>query len=139
MPGASTSLLLSERAKATAEGSPSKIPSFPGSLDELNSGASHAVLKDPESIQFISDMEQLGLDRSKTSYIHRISPKPMLMTVADQDVTTQPHLQFEVFNRALEPKKLVVLKVMGHFSPYFGKTFEESVQAKITYLDELFA
>ncbi|RYC88043.1 hypothetical protein BFJ63_vAg9066 [Fusarium oxysporum f. sp. narcissi] len=154
MPGASTSLLLGERAKATAEGSPSKIPNFPSSLDELKSGASQAVLKDPESIPFIGEMEQRGLDWSKTctvqsltyallheplAYIHRISPTPMLMIVADQDVTTQPHLQLEAFNKALEPKKLVVLKGMGHFSPYFGTPFEENVQAQIAYLDELFA
>ncbi|KAF4946366.1 hypothetical protein FSARC_14210 [Fusarium sarcochroum] len=154
IPGMSTTMLIGERSKAIADGSPSKIPNFPSSLEELNSGTSKAVLKDPESIPFTKEMDQRGIEWSKTctvqsltytmlheplAYIHRISPTPMLMIVADHDVTTQTHLQLEAFNKALEPKKLEILKGVGHFSPYYGQVSEQNIKAQVAFLDGIFA
>ncbi|KAM5347637.1 hypothetical protein ACJ41O_007461 [Fusarium nematophilum] len=154
IPGMSTSMLVQERAKAIADGSPSKLPNFPSSLEELTSGVSQAVLKDPEAIPFTKEMDRRGIHWSKActvqsltytmlheplAYIHRISPTPMLMIVADRDVTTQTHLQLEAFEKALEPKKLEILRGMGHFSPYFGPPFEQNIKAQIAFLDQIFA
>jgi fermentation-respiration switch protein FrsA (DUF1100 family) len=60
--------------------------------------------------------------------IHRISPSPLLMIVADQDVSAYADLAFEAYERAREPKQLVVLSC-GHFDVYTGAPFEVSSQA----------
>ncbi len=50
-------------------------------------------------------------------YIDRIAPTPLLMVVAANDVLTPTDLALEAYNRALEPKKLVILPG-GHFDAY---------------------
>ena len=50
-------------------------------------------------------------------YAPRISPTPLLMIVADRDTITPTDLALTTFERALQPKKLVMLRG-GHFSPY---------------------
>ena len=59
--------------------------------------------------------------------IHRISPTPLLMIVADKDYVTPTDLALEAYERALQPKKLVLLKG-GHFAPYI-ECFSESCGA----------
>jgi len=49
--------------------------------------------------------------------IHRISPTPLLMVVAEDDRLTPTDLAIEAFERAREPKKLVLFKG-GHFDAY---------------------
>ena len=51
------------------------------------------------------------------AYIEFISPTPFLMIIGCQDTLTCYDLQLEAYNRALEPKKLVILSG-GHFSCY---------------------
>jgi len=60
--------------------------------------------------------------------IHRISPSPLLMIVADQDVSAYADLAFEAYERARQPKELVVLPC-GHFDVYTGAAFETSSKA----------
>jgi fermentation-respiration switch protein FrsA (DUF1100 family) len=60
-------------------------------------------------------------------YIARISPTPLLMVVSTQDPTTPTDLALEAYNRALEPKKLVLIEG-GHFTPYVD-AFEASSAA----------
>jgi uncharacterized protein len=60
--------------------------------------------------------------------IHRISPSPLLMIVADQDISAYAELAFEAYERAREPKELVVLSC-GHFDVYTGAAFERSSTA----------
>ena len=57
-------------------------------------------------------------------HIARISPTPLLMIVAENDVLTAADLCLEAFQRALPPKRLVIVPG-GHFGPYvhhFTKT-----------------
>ena len=58
----------------------------------------------------------------------RISPTPLLMIVASHDTVTPTDLALEAYNRALEPKKLVMLPGR-HFDPYTGSGFEASSTA----------
>jgi fermentation-respiration switch protein FrsA (DUF1100 family) len=58
-------------------------------------------------------------------YIERISPNPLLMVVAAQDHLTVADEALTAYNRALEPKKLVVL-LGGHFEAYVGPGFEQA-------------
>jgi uncharacterized protein len=66
-------------------------------------------------------------------YIDRISPTPLLLVVAAGDVLTPADLALEAYERALEPKKLVVLPG-GHFGAYTGPDFDLSSGAARDWL-----
>ncbi|MEU2872816.1 alpha/beta fold hydrolase [Streptomyces olivoreticuli] len=51
------------------------------------------------------------------AFIDRIAPTPLLMVVAENDVTTLADTELAAYNRALEPKRLVLFPG-GHFAPY---------------------
>jgi fermentation-respiration switch protein FrsA (DUF1100 family) len=61
-------------------------------------------------------VEMLG-EYEPGSYIERISPTPLLMVIAAQDHLAVADEAFAAFNRALEPKRLLVLRG-GHFDAY---------------------
>jgi uncharacterized protein len=71
-------------------------------------------------------VEMLG-EYEPGSYIERISPTPLLMLIAAGDHLTVADEAFAAYNRALEPKRLVILKG-GHFDAYV-KGFEHSSSA----------
>lgn len=62
------------------------------------------------------------------AHIGFISPTPLLMLVADNDVVAVSDLAFEAYARALEPKCLVTLKG-GHFDAYSGPGFDTASAA----------
>ncbi len=51
------------------------------------------------------------------AYIPRISPTPLLLIPAREDHLTPAHLAIDAYEKALEPKKLVILPG-GHFDAY---------------------
>jgi uncharacterized protein len=53
-------------------------------------------------------------------FIERVSPTPLLMVVAGHDHIAVTDLALKAYQRALEPKKLVMIKG-GHFDPYLGE------------------
>jgi fermentation-respiration switch protein FrsA (DUF1100 family) len=65
------------------------------------------------------------------AYIEFISPTPFLMIVGQRDTLTCYDLQLEAYNRALEPKKLVLLKG-GHFTCYDDE-FEAACSAAVDW------
>jgi fermentation-respiration switch protein FrsA (DUF1100 family) len=67
--------------------------------------------------------------------IHRISPTPLLMTVARNDVLTPTTLALEAYGRAREPKRLNLLPG-GHFDAYTGENFEGNVKRQVEFLRE---
>lgn len=71
-------------------------------------------------------VEMLG-EYEPGSYIDRISPTPLLMLIADGDHLAVADEAFAAYNRALEPKRLVILKG-GHFDAYV-RVFEQSSRA----------
>lgn len=70
-----------------------------------------------------------------SAHIHRISPTPLLMTVAENDVCTPTDLALEAYSRAREPKRLHVLPG-GHFEAYSGPNFERNVSFQAQFLKE---
>ena len=78
-------------------------------------------------------LEMLG-EYEPGTYIDRISPTPMLMVVAEQDHLTVADEAFAAYNRALEPKRLVILKG-GHFDAYV-KGFKQSSAAACDWFIE---
>ncbi len=69
--------------------------------------------------------------------IHRISPTPLLMTLAANDVLTPTDIALDAYARAREPKALHILPG-GHFDTYSGPNFERNVTRQIAFLKEHF-
>jgi hypothetical protein len=65
------------------------------------------------------------------AYIEFISPTPLLMIIGKKDTLTCYDLQLEAYNRALEPKKLVLLEG-GHFTCYDDE-FETACAAAVDW------
>ena len=93
-----------------------------------------SVLPQPEFYQWIMEgskraprwenrvsVESLetGMDYDPTAFIHLISPTPLLMVIASDDILTPTADEKKAFERAREPKKLVVVPGR-HFDGYHG-------------------
>ncbi len=68
-----------------------------------------------------------GPENEPGIHIGRISPTPLLMIVADRDLLTPTDLCLEAYQRALPPKRLLML-AGGHFTPYI-EHFDATSQA----------
>lgn len=64
-------------------------------------------------------------------WVDRISPTPLMMLVATHDTVAPTDLALRAYERALEPKELVVLPG-GHFDPYLDG-FEASTGAAVRF------
>ena len=62
-------------------------------------------------------------------FIARVSPTPLLIVAADHDNTVLTDLVLSAYERALEPKHLVMLPG-GHFDPYDAQ-FEAATRAAV--------
>ncbi len=58
------------------------------------------------------------LEYDPAESIHLISPIPLLMIVAEKDTLTPRDMAITAYERALEPKKLVILEGGKHFDAY---------------------
>lgn len=65
------------------------------------------------------------------SWVKQVSPIPLLMMVAEQDNVTGTDLALQVFEQALDPKKLVMTRG-GHFDQY-GREFAACTAASIEW------
>jgi len=80
-------------------------------------------------------VEMLG-EYEPAAYIGRISPTPLLMVVARQDHLTPVHLAIDAYERAREPKRLVILPG-GHFDAYVDGFDEASAPARDWFVEHL--
>jgi uncharacterized protein len=69
-------------------------------------------------------------------YVPHISPTPLLMIVGRRDHITCTDLELEAYNRALDPKKLVLLEG-GHFAPYVDEFERASTAARDWFVTHL--
>jgi fermentation-respiration switch protein FrsA (DUF1100 family) len=69
------------------------------------------------------------------SHMEMISPAPLLMVVATQDTITQTDLALKAYQRALEPKELLLLPG-GHFEGYKGKNLEVSMKKQVEFWEK---
>lgn len=65
--------------------------------------------------------------------MHRISPTPLLMTVAENDVLTPTDIAIDAYTRAREPKQLHIIPG-GHFDGYTGPNFEKNAGCQAEFL-----
>jgi fermentation-respiration switch protein FrsA (DUF1100 family) len=68
------------------------------------------------------------------AWVSRVSPTPLLMVVAMNDTITVTDLALEAYERALQPKKLVMIPG-GHFDPYLGG-LSKSSEAAVAWFSE---
>ncbi|WP_028930715.1 alpha/beta hydrolase [Pseudonocardia asaccharolytica] len=80
-------------------------------------------------------VEMLG-EYEPGSYIARISPTPLLLIVAREDHLTPAHLAIDAFERAREPKRLVILPG-GHFDAYVAGFEAASAPARDWFVEHL--
>jgi fermentation-respiration switch protein FrsA (DUF1100 family) len=69
-------------------------------------------------------------------YISRISPSPLLMILATEDDITPIDLSLDAYNRALEPKELLLIEG-GHYIPYVVKFEQGAAAARDFYVKHL--
>ncbi|WP_346269081.1 alpha/beta hydrolase [Burkholderia ambifaria] len=69
------------------------------------------------------------------SYVRSISPTPLLVVAAPADHVCVGDLQLAAFDRALEPKKLVML-TGGHFDAYTGPNFDAGCGAAVSWFKQ---
>ena len=96
------------------EGQPSALPT-PESYDFFMKVVASSAPRWENRVT-LESMEKF-LEYNPAANIHRISPTPLLMVVAEDDRLTPTDLAIEAYQRAREPKKLVMFRG-GHFNAY---------------------
>lgn len=71
---------------------------------------------------------ELYSEYEPVAHIAAIAPTPLLMIVADQDTCTPTDLALDAYEKAREPKRLLMVPG-GHFSAYGGEGFERGSRA----------
>jgi uncharacterized protein len=60
--------------------------------------------------------------------VDKIAPRPMMLITTDNDRLVPPDESAELFRRAGEPKRLVVLRGFGHYDVYTGDCFRQVME-----------
>ena len=68
--------------------------------------------------------------------VDRVSPRPILFITTDNDRLVPPEESEQLYARAGEPKKLVVLKGYGHYEVYQEPAFSEVMAAALEWYVE---
>ena len=79
----------------------------------------------------LESMEKF-LEYNPAAKIHLISRTPLLLVVADRDTLTPTDLAVAAYERALEPKSLVLVKG-PHFGAYTEPGFSESAPPAVEW------
>ncbi|KAL4799264.1 hypothetical protein BDV19DRAFT_385512 [Aspergillus venezuelensis] len=106
------------------------ILTYRAELDRRN--IPHGALITFQSLLAISSFEP-------KAFIHRISPRPLLMVVGELERTIPIDLQLKAFEEAQEPKELYTVKGQGHFRLYHSEGFEENIQVQLRWLKKVFS
>jgi fermentation-respiration switch protein FrsA (DUF1100 family) len=80
----------------------------------------------------------LWLEYEPWAFMHRISPTPLLMILAAQDTRVPTRDQLEAYDRALEPKRLLLLDC-AHYDPYMSRLDEAAEAARAFLVQHLLA
>jgi hypothetical protein len=109
-----------------------------------------AVLPQPEAFAWVTESArgaprwenrvtveslEVGMYYDPANFVAAISPTPLLMVIASDDIITPTAVQRQVFERAGEPKKLVVVQGR-HFDPYVGPKHAEYVIPELAWFEQ---
>jgi fermentation-respiration switch protein FrsA (DUF1100 family) len=75
-------------------------------------------------------------EHETSAYVDKIGPTPLLMIVEDNDTLAAVDQALDIYNRALEPKKLVSFSG-GHFDAYVRDQEAAAAAARDWYLRHL--
>jgi dienelactone hydrolase len=76
------------------------------------------------------------VDFKPETVVDRIAPRPILWIHAGEDVLVPADESRRMYERAREPKKLVILEGLGHWDVYRDVGFEQVVQATLAWYRE---
>jgi len=79
---------------------------------------------------------EMAREYEPATYIARVSPTPLLIVAASDDNLTGTDLTLEAYERALEPKRLHLIRG-GHFDPYVKEFASSSGAAREWFLAHL--
>ena len=65
--------------------------------------------------------------------VDKIAPRPILFITTNDDRLVPPEETKLMYERAGEPKKLIVLEGYGHYQIYFGEALRQVMQASIAW------
>lgn len=65
--------------------------------------------------------------------VDRIAPRPVLFITTDDDRLVPPEESYRLYERAGEPKKLVVLEGYGHYEVYLEPAFSEVMRETVAW------
>ena len=68
--------------------------------------------------------------------VDRIAPRPVLFITTDDDRLVPPEESQALYDRAGEPKKLVVLRGYGHYEVYVDPAFTEVMDETVAWFRE---
>ncbi len=110
-------------------------------------GEGPCVLPTPDSLTWFTEMGrtvapswrnevtlrsvEMLMEYEPGAYLPHVSPTPLLMVVGKRDHLTMAELALQAFERALEPKRLVLLDA-GHFDVY-GAEFDAAAGAAVDW------
>lgn len=80
---------------------------------------------------------ELFVEYDPSPYLNQIGPTPFLLVVIGGDTIVPADIALKEFNqRAIEPKKAVVVQGGDHFDIYSGEGFEKSSQAEVEWFKQ---
>lgn len=113
---------------------PERIPvAEPGSGSMKYLVDSFPELGHPNSITLLS--RELAMSYRPGLWVEQIAPTPLLMIVAGKDELTPVDLQLTAFERAGQPKRLLVVEGATHYEPYIER-FAESSGAALAWFSQ---
>jgi fermentation-respiration switch protein FrsA (DUF1100 family) len=114
------------------EGEPSALPT-PESY-EWFTHAGETIAPNWRNEVSLESMEAF-LEYNPAGSIHLISPTPLLIVVAEKDTLTPTDLAIEAYERALEPKSLVILEGAKHFDAYTEPGLSQSALPVVEWFE----
>jgi fermentation-respiration switch protein FrsA (DUF1100 family) len=115
-----------------AQGQPCALPTQDSYDWFIQTGETRAPKwKNQQTVRSI----ELAFEYNPAANIHLISPTPLMMVVAANDVLTPTDLAIEAFGRAREPKQLVIIPG-GHFGAYVGEGFQHASTPALNWFNQ---
>jgi pimeloyl-ACP methyl ester carboxylesterase len=125
-----------DRAKRTLEGQSEFVPREEILLPDRQSAELTAAARrgNPAAVsiiplEYVDDTREFNPEW----VVDKIAPRPVLFITIDNDRLVPPEESLQLYARASEPKKLVMLKGFGHYEVYAKPAFDEVMQATLAW------
>ena len=68
--------------------------------------------------------------------VDKIAPRPLLLITSDDDRLVPPEESQSLYDKAGDPKRLVVLEGVGHYEVYVPPAFDQVMDETVTWFDQ---